>query len=162
MSPRLSDRLRGRVSPSYLLWFATVWCSFSLVAPRFSLPGLDDLRPWATSTPEQLVDCVNTMHQPLLTTTWDGAMANEMASLAAAGAWWSSKPLHGPLTVVTQASASRITQLWAQCKSWPGPLSAAVHLTLGQQHAGQLSDRNRHLLQRTRNAVASFHANTER
>ncbi len=43
---------------------------------------------------------------------------------------WSAKPSDLPVTVTTQLSVSRLPQLYAQCKSWSGPLSAAVYVPL--------------------------------
>ncbi|MCX6117281.1 MAG: hypothetical protein NT027_07050, partial [Proteobacteria bacterium] len=66
--------------------------------------------------------------------------------IAVAGVWWSGKSSTVPVTVVTQASVDRLGQLAAQCRSWGGPLSAAVYLPLYQQSAGFLSVDNLHIL----------------
>ncbi len=44
--------------------------------------------------------------------------------------WQSHKPHALPLTVATQLSVSRLSQLSAQCRGWKGPLSAAVYVPL--------------------------------
>ena len=89
-------------------------------------------------------------------------MADGPATFHALGSWWSSKPLRVPLTIVTQLSANRVTQLWAQCKSWPGALSAAVHIAVQQPTAGPLSMRNDAMLKKTMKSVAEFHTAAER
>lgn len=88
-------------------------------------------------------------------------MADSPASFKAAGAWWSKKPLTIPLTIVTQLSANRMTQLWMQCKSWPGPLSAAVLIPIIQAVAQPLSFRNDQILRRTIKAITDFHVAAE-
>lgn len=53
------------------------------------------------------------------------------------GTWESSAPAAAPLTIVTQLSVTRLSQLRAQCRSWNGPLSAAVYLPLLQTELGE-------------------------
>ncbi|GAX83397.1 hypothetical protein CEUSTIGMA_g10822.t1 [Chlamydomonas eustigma] len=112
--------------------------------------------------PEQLVQCINDKHSPQQGTTWENAMADVPASFRAAGVWWSAKPQQIPLTVVTQLSVNRLTQLWAQCKSWPGPLSAAVHLSIQQSQVGPLSLRNEQTVKKAVRSILDFHAASEK
>lgn len=67
--------------------------------------------------------------------------------LAIAGVWWSERPSTVPVTVITQASGDRLGQLEAQCRSWGGPLSAAIYLPLYQPSAGSLTMDNLRTLQ---------------
>lgn len=113
--------------------------------------------------PRELVDCINRKYTPSAHgTTWDEAMDDILPSFVAAGSWWSNKPLLIPLTVVTQLSANRVTQLWAQCKSWPGPLSAAVHISIVQSSSTPLNSQNSQLLTRTVRAMSDFHLAIEK
>ena len=41
------------------------------------------------------------------------------------------------MTIATQLSFDRLEQLWAQCKSWPGPISAVAYIALDEE-AGRL------------------------
>ena len=99
--------------------------------------------------------CINDAEGEAQGTTWDSAMLSDTpAAFHALGVFWSKKPALGiPLTVVTQLSANRVTQLWAQCRNWPGPLSAAIHLTISQPDAYHLSLRNQQLLKRTTKVI---------
>ena len=118
----------------------------------------------APSPDQQLMKCINNAEGEARGTTWDGAMLSDIpAAFHALGVFWSKKPALGiPLTVVTQLSANRVTQLWAQCRNWPGPLSAAIHLTISQPDADHLSLRNQQLLKRTTKAISDFHLASER
>eukprot|EP00877_Chromochloris_zofingiensis_P009647 jgi/Chrzof1/4936/Cz15g05070.t1 len=49
--------------------------------------------------------------------------------------WSSCRPAAANLTVVTAVTLSRLNQLQAQCKSWKGPLSAALWLPLMQEES---------------------------
>ena len=127
-------------------WYPFYTVLLILVTSLHATTGLFSLG--SKDVPMQLVDCINEAigegseeaHDSA--TTWEGAMGDSPAKLHALSSWWSSKPLLIPLTVVTQLSANRVTQLWAQCRSWPGPLSAAIHIALQQPKASPLSLRN--------------------
>lgn len=58
-------------------------------------------------------------------------------SLRLTGAWWSRKPAAAPLTIVTQLSLDRVEQLFAQCKSWPGPISAVMYVAIQRKKEGE-------------------------
>ena len=91
----------------------------------------------------------------------DSKFKNE-ANLYAAGAWWSQKKPSVPLTIVTQLSSNRISQLWAQCKTFPGTISAAVHLGLYQEQSKPLSLRNNANVKKAIRNLSEFHKSVER
>lgn len=70
--------------------------------------------------------CINEANRTKSLKSIPKVWADEVATVLAAGSWWSAKRAVVPVTVVTQLSISRLPQLWAQCRSWRGPLSAAV------------------------------------
>ena len=45
-------------------------------------------------------------------------------------AWWSAKEPAAQITVVTGLNPSRLNQLESQCRSWRGPISAAVYVVV--------------------------------
>lgn len=108
-----------------------------------------------SQSPDNLMKCINDARGEAQGTTWDSVMISDTpASLHALGVFWSKKPSSGiPLTVVTQLSANRVSQLWAQCRNWPGPLSAAIHLTVTQPSTDTLSLRNQQLVKRTTKVI---------
>ena len=63
------------------------------------------------------------------------------------GAWWSSKPTKVPVTVVTQASVDRISQLSVQCRSWRGPLAVVLYTSVVQPRMSNLTEGNMALLE---------------
>ncbi|KAG2492048.1 hypothetical protein HYH03_009546 [Edaphochlamys debaryana] len=84
--------------------------------------------------------CVNE-HQPSLqgrsqpaATTWETTGRFQQSPLRIAGVWISRRQQPPrdtfPVTVVTQLSVGRLAQLEALCRSWAGPLAAAVWLPL--------------------------------
>ncbi|KAG2499595.1 hypothetical protein HYH03_002536 [Edaphochlamys debaryana] len=101
--------------------------------------------PATTSKEElELAACIN-KHQPAVTdlnavpTTWHSAVAENASHYRVAGVWWSRRPFPPrasfPLTVVTQLSLGRLSQLEAMCATWAGPVSAAVLLGLSREEA---------------------------
>jgi hypothetical protein len=71
---------------------------------------------------EAMINCINARHVPGSSgLTWEEAMADQMenGSLKAYAAFWTSKPGFST-TVVTSASVNRLTQLYAQCKTFSG------------------------------------------
>lgn len=103
-----------------------------------------------TSSPSepmlQLVDCINSKYQRK-NMTWTLAMADEPASVEVVGAWWTNKTARVPATLVTQGTVDRIPQLYAQCRSWPGPLSVVLYLGLLQNTTANLTPENRALVE---------------
>ncbi len=65
---------------------------------------------------------------------WKAAMADQPASVRAVAAFWTNHAPSTPMTVVTSASVSRLSQLRAQCNSWSGPLSAMLYQPLPSPH----------------------------
>jgi hypothetical protein len=94
----------------------------------------------------QLVDCINQKYQRK-NMTWAVAMADEPASVEVVGAWWTNKTTQVPATLVTQATVDRIPQLYAQCRSWPGPLSVVLYLGLLQNTTANLTQENKLLVE---------------
>lgn len=86
-----------------------------------------------------LLDCVNGKYSPK-PVSWSSAMSDAPASVRILGLWWSSKVMSSPVTVVTQLSVDRMTQLRKQCESWNGRLSAVVYLALTQRATKRATD----------------------
>lgn len=55
----------------------------------------------------------------------------------------------------TQATVDRLPQLYSQCKSWRGPLSAVMYLGLYQEEVNGLTESNSELLKKASLAVRS-------
>jgi hypothetical protein len=73
--------------------------------------------------------------------------------------FWSSKQASVPLTVVTGLNQNRLHQLESQCRSYHGPLSAAVYVVLyNPDKRLQLTDQQEAELNITVSAVAKLHA----
>lgn len=90
-----------------------------------------DALPERTNTAKQLVSCLN-RHQPSKAhSTWDSVLSDDMtAAVSVAQAWWSHRPPAVPLTIITHLTLDRLDQLRSQCRSWKGPISAAVYVTI--------------------------------
>ncbi|GFR39665.1 hypothetical protein Agub_g136, partial [Astrephomene gubernaculifera] len=68
--------------------------------------------------------------------------------------FWSKKQSQLPLTIFVGATLERLGMLEAQCRSYPGPLSAAIYVPLLQQTPGpQLTPANQELLQQATASV---------
>ena len=50
--------------------------------------------------------------------TWRAAMADDLASVAVAGIWWSAKQRPVPVTVITQATVDRLPQVGHHWAPW--------------------------------------------
>ena len=118
--------------------------------------------------PLSLVSCIN-RNYTLKQMTWDSAMRDQLASIAAAGVWWSAKHDQTvPVTVVTQATVDRLPQLYFQCKSWLGPLSAVLYLGLhqpwveGSSEPPTLTAENKDTLARASASVADLFMDIEK
>eukprot|EP00798_Chlamydomonas_sp_ICE-L_P007001 gene7001-100_t len=62
--------------------------------------------------------------------TFGGFLKGVPYSLHLHKAFWSKHSTTLPLTIVTGLDLTRLDALEAQCKSWPGPLGAAVYVSL--------------------------------
>lgn len=94
-------------------------------------------------SPRALAEAVNARYDRTKAMSWSAAMADDLASIGVAGVWWSAHQRPVPVTLTTQASLDRLTQLYTQCKSWKGPLSAVVFIGLEQDSRDTgLSDPN--------------------
>mmetsp|Transcript_23209 Transcript_23209/g.50938 ORF Transcript_23209/g.50938 Transcript_23209/m.50938 type:complete len:525 (-) Transcript_23209:908-2482(-) len=111
--------------------------------------------------PLRLANCINERYVPK-NMTWQRAMSDDLAAVAIAGVWWSGKQRNVPVTLVTQSSVDRLPQLYSQCRSWKGPLSAVVYLGLQQEHADPLTEENLSLIKRAATHVTDFFADVER
>lgn len=132
-----------------ILVSSEVWCPF-LDKNEFTNPHL-----------RSLVSCVNQDYQ-IKNMTWIKAMNDELNPVALAGVWWSEKNRSVPLTIVTQTSADRLYQLQAQCKSWQGPLSAAVYVALHQETVDNgLSSYNQNFLRESAQNISNLFDFTE-
>lgn len=147
-----------------IIW--TVESSPLSLKPRVASLFLDSFFSRASAPdPRQLVDCINAQYDEDTTTTWKRAMDSKFkneANLYAAGAWWSQKEPSVPLTIVTQLSSNRLSQLWAQCKTFPGTISAAIHIGLYQEQSKPLSLRNNANVKKAIRSVSEFHKTVER
>ncbi len=76
------------------------WCPF-LEPTASAQPTSKGSEP--AEGPEQFAECINSIAD-LKGVTWDAAMHDEPASVAVAGAWWSSKQRQVPVTLITQVS----------------------------------------------------------
>jgi hypothetical protein len=61
------------------------------------------------------------------------------------------------LTVVTGLTASRLDQLWHQCASWRGPLSASVYIVVKGDGKGGISENGQRRLAAAEADVDEFH-----
>lgn len=95
----------------------------------------------------QVVECINEKYVRK-NMTWDAAMSDDLASVQVAGAWWTAKRRRVPVTLVTQSTVDRIPQLYAQCKSWGGPMAVVLYLGLQQNTTGELTAENTEQLSR--------------
>lgn len=74
-------------------------------------------------------------------------------------AWASSAEPAVPVTVVTGLNPSRLQQLETQCKSWGGPVSAAVYVVLlNQGSSKELKEANQATLAEAQAEIDTFHA----
>lgn len=87
--------------------------------------------------------------------SWDAAMGDALASIGVGGVWWSAKKRPVDVTLITQASVDRLPQLYSQCRSWRGPLSAVLFLGVLQQDGGPLSQDNQELIKNAASHVSS-------
>lgn len=110
------------------------------------------------SSPQQLIRCIN-KHQPYepSLSSWVEALDDKPLAVNIARAWWSRKDGGNvPLTIVTQLSLERLPQLDAQCKSYRGPISAALYIPLtGSLEAQQAA------LEAAIRRAGDFHAKSE-
>jgi hypothetical protein len=75
------------------------------------------------------------------------------------GIFWSSKKPAVELTVVTGLNTKRLHQLESQCRSYRGPLSAAVYVVLhNPDKLPQLTQQHRGVLKEAVQAVSQLHA----
>jgi hypothetical protein len=86
---------------------------------------------------QSFFNCINASYVPATSgLTVQQAMAGhiEQGSLRPVATLWSSQP-GSTTTVVTASSFNRLRQLYEQCKSWPGPLSATLYFSVHQANA---------------------------
>ena len=101
------------------------------------------------------------VHCALITPTYITHPKNKKR-LKLHAAWWSAKPPAVPVTVVTGLNPSRLDQLESQCKSWHGPISAAVYQVLQNKDSKEaLTADNLRELRDAEALVAAFHARME-
>lgn len=125
------------------------------------------LFPASSQSHVKLAECMNAAHVPKNNSIRDALSTCRcdtcIPSLRVVGSWWSLKPSTWPLTVVTQASLSRLHQIEAQCKSFRGPLSVALYTPIFQSPTttNQLSATNLAQLQEQYDVVAKFAAHVQ-
>ncbi|GAX72769.1 hypothetical protein CEUSTIGMA_g225.t1 [Chlamydomonas eustigma] len=136
--------------------------------PRGSKAWCPSLRLNNTGYPREpnplsLAQTVNSKYA-MKNMTWNVAMSDDLAAIAIEGIWWSGKHRPVPLTIITQASADRIPQLYSQCKSWRGPLSAVLYISLFQDsiERGMLTPANQETLRQASIAVTDLFADVEK
>ncbi|PNH12234.1 hypothetical protein TSOC_000853 [Tetrabaena socialis] len=76
-----------------------------------------------------LQKCFNCDYDPA-PSTFQGYLQARPASLFLAEVWWSRRVSGLPVTIFTMASMDRMKMLEAQCRSYRGPVVAAVYLAL--------------------------------
>lgn len=83
---------------------------------------------------EQILKCIaqDCTHNH---TNWDTFQQDQQACFTAVKVWWpqphrTDTTLGKLATLVTQLSADRLDQVKSQCRTWTGPLTAAVYLPL--------------------------------
>lgn len=89
-----------------------------------------------------LVSCINHKESEApCTTTWDDMLSSKPPCLRAHRVWQdpasTGDETQTIVTLVTQLSLSRLTQLKAQCTTWLGPLSASVYVSMVPRSDGQ-------------------------
>lgn len=73
-------------------------------------------------------------------------------------AWWSAKQPAVQVTIVTGLNPSRVNQLESQCRSYKGPISAAVYVVLhSADKAAELSDAHKQELDEAKAQLDAFH-----
>lgn len=116
---------------------STAWC------PLLGVNATGSQRPSLMA----MVEAVNSQYR-MKDMTWEAAMSDDLAAVAVAGVWWSAKQRPVPVTLITQSSVDRVPQLYSQCKSWRGPLSAVMYLGVYQPKADALTEDNLLLLKK--------------
>ena len=113
------------------------WCLLILSGSKFTTCASDD-----HEGRHLLRKCIND-HQPNIDvirtgsigTTWRETLSDKGSKYVVPGAWWSkhgpksSSPLAEGMTIVAHLSFDERSQLKKLCRSWQGPLSAAIHFT---------------------------------
>ena len=94
-------------------------------------------------------------------TGWEHLTADRPSCLSATKVWWSVKPPGVPITLVTQLSADRLQQLQAQCRTWGGPVAAALYLPLLAGADGQLTDKSQQALASAQGDIDTFFRGSE-
>ncbi|PNG99484.1 hypothetical protein TSOC_014736, partial [Tetrabaena socialis] len=79
--------------------------------------------------PAELLKCYNRDYDPA-PSTFQGYLRGRPVSLFLAEVWWSQRASGLPVTIFTMASMDRMKMLEAQCRSYRGPVVAAVYLAL--------------------------------
>lgn len=114
------------------------------------------------SPSKRLQSCINS-HQPISNvTTWQMVTDEQPTNITVSHIIWSKRSAsspssRNPLTITTQLSLNRIHQLEAQCRAWPGPISAVIYLAIIQHvdHASTLPNRQRAVLNRLMSTLES-------
>ena len=117
---------RTHLTPSHLLPHAEMLSNITLRAlslPRGSKAWCPSLLLNTTGYPREpnplsLVLAVNAKYV-MKNMTWRAAMADDLASVAVAGIWWSAKQRPVPVTVITQATVDRLPQVGHRQAPWP-------------------------------------------
>ena len=74
-------------------------------------------------------------------------------------ALWSAKEPAVQVTIVTGLNPSRLNQLESQCRSYRGPISAAVYVVLhNPDKLPELTQEHKKTLKEAADAVEMFHA----
>lgn len=89
-----------------------------------------DVSPEDEVYARKFYECVNEHHDPK-PMTMDAALNDTLSSVEILGLWWAPKRrVETALTVVSQASLTRLHQLRHQCLSWEGRMSAVIYFNV--------------------------------
>ena len=104
-------------------------------APEMTRHGAPQQR-WGTTSSSELQEAVNRGYRfdPTSWDAWRSDASQHHPMLRCEAILRSNKPRPLPLTVVTQLSLDRLEALGGLCASYGGPLSAAVHVAVVQEH----------------------------
>ncbi|KXZ55213.1 hypothetical protein GPECTOR_3g356 [Gonium pectorale] len=111
---------------------------------------------------EALLQACYNQHYNGTPSTFEDFLRGFNTSLFLHKVYWSAKQPQLPLTIFVSATLERLDALDAQCRCYPGPLSAAVYVPLlQQQHGSKLTPENSAALLAAANRVQALFESLE-